>query len=422
MSPRGKYAVALAVSLAVAGLWLSGLVPLAVGPVLPLVVFLFDTPVLLAFAVGVLAVSFLLYLWRLYEEDPSRLVYAGPEVEAIVPVYGDSAVLHQSVEALADSAYEGLTVTIVPEPDDRASVDRAAELADRHDCVRYLVNEARPGTKAGALNTAIEHSDADIVALFDADQRPHPELVPHAVASLDDHDAARVRSLPDPSGGAIESEAYYEYLLLFFLPQKLARFALGFRVVGTRSVLLRREVFERVGLFDEETLTEDIDFTHRCHQAGVSVRELCYYPCFEEPVHRLDDWWWQRVRWIRGHLEVGHGHLREWRDLFDPAFAGSLVTLAGTFAAGAVLALAVPKLALAALSSPASVGSGLVALYGVALATRYVDNRTAGTDGFGLSWLLLPVFFSLYGLVIVQVLVGYAVGREGEWYRAEKQA
>jgi hypothetical protein len=100
----------MALCLAVVGLWLSGLAgPAAVGPILPLVVLLFHVPVLLTFAV-----SFLLCLWRLSEEDPSRLVYAGPEVEALVPVYGESAVLHRPIEALADSAYGDLTVRSSP--------------------------------------------------------------------------------------------------------------------------------------------------------------------------------------------------------------------------------------------------------------------------------------------------------------------
>lgn len=419
-----RYVAALAIALALVGLGFAGLItgPVAMGPILPLVILVLDTPVLFAFAVGLFAVSLLLYLSSLHAEDPSRLVSAGPEVEALVPVYDDSAVLHRSVEGLIDSEYGNLTVTVVAEPDDRASIDRAAELAAEHDDVAYLVNEARQGTKAGALNTAIERSDADIVGLFDADQQPHPKLLAHAVAYLQDHDAVRVRSLPKPTDGVIESEAYYEYLLLFFLPQKLARFVLGFQIVGTRSVLLRREVFEEVGLFNEETLTEDIDFTHKCHQAGVSIRELCYYPCFEEAPHRLDDWWWQRVRWVRGHVEVGHDHLQKWRNLFDPAFLGSLVTLAGTFAAGVLLAFTLPKLALAGLSSPVFVGTALATLYAVALATRAVDNRVAGTDGFELSWLLMPAFFSLYGLVIVQVLVGYVVGWDAEWYQVDKQA
>ena len=380
----------------------------------------FETHVLLGVAVAVFAVSLALYLYSLLREDAASLVRSGRSVEAVVPVYDEPEVLHRSVERLADSTYDNLTVTIVCEPDDQPSIDRAAELAADHDRVRYIRN-GRPGSKAGALNDAIERSDADVFAIFDADQEPHTELIAHGMASLQDHDIARVRSLPNPEG-LLESMAYYEYLLLFFLPQKLARSLLGLGIVGTRSVLIERSVFEKVGGFNEESLTEDMDFTHRCHQADLSIRELSYYPCFEESAHNLRDWWGQRVRWMTGHLSVCHSQIRDSPDELDSEFLTSVLTLVGTFAAGVVLSVTLPKLVLAAVASPGSIAAGLCGLYGIALATRGVDNRTAGTEGFGLGWVLVPVALTFFGLVIVRVIVSYTLGWEGEWYQIEKHA
>jgi cellulose synthase/poly-beta-1,6-N-acetylglucosamine synthase-like glycosyltransferase len=380
----------------------------------------FETHVLLGVAVAVFAVSFALYLYSLLGEDAASLVRSGRSVEAVVPVYDEPEVLHHSVERLADSTYDELSITIVCEPDDRPSIDRAAELAADHERVRYILN-GRPGSKAGALNDAIERSDAEVIAMFDADQEPHSELIAHGMASLQDHDIARVRSLPKPEG-LLESMAYYEYLLLFFLPQKLVRSLLGLGIVGTRSVLIERSVFEKVGGFNEESLTEDMDFTHRCHQADLSIRELSYYPCFEESAHTLRDWWGQRVRWMTGHLSVCHSQVRDRPSKVDTDFLGSLLTLVGTFAAGVILSVTVPKLVLAAAATPGPVAAGLGGIYGITLLTRIVDNYTAGTEGFDLGWLLIPVALTLFGLVIVRVVLSYAVDREMEWYQAEKHA
>ncbi|WP_408960460.1 glycosyltransferase [Natrinema sp. 74] len=378
----------------------------------------FDMRIWLAIAVAVFATSLLLYLSSLFREDPDALVHSGRSVEALVPVYDEPEVVHRSVEHLAASTYEDLTVTIVCEPDDQPSLDRAADLAADHERVQYISNR-RPGSKAGALNDAIERSDADVIAMFDADQEPHPELIAHGMAALRDHAIARVRSLPRPTG-LIESMAYYEYLLLFFLPQKLARSLLGLRFVGSRSVLIERSVFDEVGRFDEEALTEDMDFTHRCHQANLSIEELSYYPCFEEPAHTLRDWWGQRVRWITGHVSVYHDHVHNWRNLFDLAYLSSLLSLVGTFIAGIALSVTVPKLILTALAHPGFVAVGLAGIYGITLAVRGIDNRTAGTEGFDLAWLLIPIALTLFGLVVVQVLVSYAAGREIDWYQVEK--
>lgn len=380
----------------------------------------FDTRVLLGVAVAIFGVSLLLYLRALFREDPDALVRSGRSVEAVVPVYDEPEVLHRSVTALAASTYEDLTVTIVCEPDDRPSIDRAAELATEYEPVRYIVN-GRPGSKAGALNDAIERSDADVIALFDADQKPHPKLIAHGTAALEDHDIARVRSLPRPTG-LLESMVYYEYLVLFFLPQKLVRSLLGLGIVGSRSVLLERSVFETVGQFDEDALTEDMDFTHRCHQADLSIRELSYYPCFEESAHTFRDWWGQRVRWMTGHVSVCHQQVREQRETVDFDSVGSVLTLVGTFVAGIMLSMTLPKLLLAAASDPAFVAAGVSGIYGITLATRTIDNHTAGTGGFDFGWILVPVALTLFGLVVVRAVCTYAVVREREWYQVEKQS
>ncbi|WP_238705336.1 glycosyltransferase family 2 protein [Natrinema pallidum] len=389
-----------------------------IGHALPFLSAVFDTRVWLAVAVVTLTISLLLYLSSLFREDPDALVHSGRSVEALVPVHDEPEVLHRSVERLAASTYEDLTITIVCEPDDHTSIDRADDLAADYECVHSIQNR-RSGSKAGALNDAIERSDADVIAMFDADQEPHPELIAHGMAALRDHDIARVRSLPRPTG-LIESIAYYEYLLLFFLPQKLARSLLGLRIVGSRSVLVERSVFDEVGRFDEGALTEDMDFTHRCHQANLSIRELSYYPCFEEAAHTLRDWWGQRVRWITGHLSICHGHVDDWRNLSDPAYLSSLLSLVGTFVAGVVLSVTVPKLIVATLSYPGFVAAGLSGIYGIVLTIRAIDNYAAGTEGFDLAWLLIPVTLTLYGLVVVQVIVSYALGREVNWYQVEK--
>lgn len=393
---------------------------LQVAPPVSFLVMPFRTRVLLGIAVGVFAVSFVLYLFSLVREDSHALIRSGRSVEAVVPVYEEPEVLHRSVERLRDSTYENLTVTVVCEPDDTASIDRAAELASDCDRVQYIVN-GYPGSKAGALNDAIERSNADVIAMFDADQEPHPDLIAHGMGALQNHDIARVRSLPKPTG-LLESMAYYEYLLLFFLPQKLARSLLGLGIVGTRSVLIERSVFEDVGTFNEDSLTEDMDFTHRCHQADLSIRELSYYPCFEESAHTLRDWWGQRVRWMTGHLSVCHCQMRERRDMPDSDFIGSVLTLVGTFAAGILLSVTIPKLALAAVTSPFLVAAGLGSIYGITLLTRAVDNRTAGTEGLDIGWLLIPAALTLFGVVILRVIISYAFGREAEWYQVEKHA
>lgn len=74
---------------------------------------------------------------------------AGPEVAAVVPVYGDPVSFRRSVGSPLDAAYDDLTVYVVCEPGDEETLAAVAERAER-DRVERLVNDRNPGpTDAG---------------------------------------------------------------------------------------------------------------------------------------------------------------------------------------------------------------------------------------------------------------------------------
>ena len=70
------------------------------------------------------------------------------------------------------------------------------------------------------------------------------------------------------------------------------------------------EAFETVDGYDDK-LTEDIDFSHTCHRAGLEVTRRRAVANTMEAPHTLRDLWGQRKRWRIGHVQVLEGQLRE---------------------------------------------------------------------------------------------------------------
>lgn len=230
-----------------------------------------------------------LYAGLRYDAEPTVSPRRGPAVDAIVPVYRDSDVLHRSVESLLASGYKDLEVYVVCEPDDAASIERARELAtnDRAHC---LINSDAPGTKAGAINEAAAQTDGEYIAVFDADERVDPAFIPTAVERLANTDIVQGRTVPQPDG-VIESITYYESVLLGKLSHRLLGLVTGFRMAASRAVVMRREAFERVNGYDPEMLTEDFDFAVRCYEADLDVKEIFNCASKIDAAHSLTDWW-----------------------------------------------------------------------------------------------------------------------------------
>jgi cellulose synthase/poly-beta-1,6-N-acetylglucosamine synthase-like glycosyltransferase len=86
------------------------------------------------------------------------------------------------------------------------------------------------------------------------------------------------------------------------------RYGLFVHLAGT-GMFLKREVFDRVGPWDEECLTEDLDFARRHASLGGKVA-LMQGEVWIQPTYSVRDLLRQRQRWWTGALQVFWKYLR----------------------------------------------------------------------------------------------------------------
>jgi cellulose synthase/poly-beta-1,6-N-acetylglucosamine synthase-like glycosyltransferase len=342
-------------------------------------------------------------------------------ITAIVPVYQDAAVLSTSVESLLESNYP-VRVVIVCEPDDRPSVQEANRLASLSDSVTVLENTRYPGTKAGAINYAVESTDTLYIGVFDADERVDPTFLEHAAAGLDDADIVQGRTVPRPDG-FLESMAYYESVLLSYVGRRMLYLLTGFRMAASRAVVFRREAFDAVGGYDESMLTEDYYFGYQCYTAGLSVRELLAAPSTIEGAHTVTDWWGQRKRWLRGYMQVLHRLIgdatppRTYRDVLAIGICGSSV-----FGGVMLISLLSKFLVLLLVGAGSFAAVPVAVVTGISGIVRYLDYRRGTLGRPGIGWLAAPLLFPLYGFAAIKAVVEYLIDGAGNWYQVQKHS
>jgi glycosyltransferase involved in cell wall biosynthesis len=140
---------------------------------------------------------------------------------------------------------------------DDGSIDDTRERVARYgDLIRYVHKEN--GGQASALNTGLEHSRGELIALLDADDRWHPEKLAAVTAGFDEapdvdvvvhyvdvvgSDGRAVGHIPDPRGG-----------LVVFEPRPLAKLLQGWLPFypPTSGITVRASCLRKISPFPLE--------------------------------------------------------------------------------------------------------------------------------------------------------------------------
>ena len=183
---------------------------------------------------------------------------AKPLISTIIPVKDGEAWVAEAIESVLAQGYPRLELIVV----DGHSSDRSAEVASSFEQVRLLAQDG--GGLSAAWNQGIAESSGELIAFLDSDDRWLPGKLEGQVELLEQNPEA---------GGAIG-------LARFFLSPG-AEPPSGMRaellegehpapMPGT--LLVRREVFDQVGVFDTElTIAGDVDWLARVKDAGIEL-------------------------------------------------------------------------------------------------------------------------------------------------------
>jgi glycosyltransferase involved in cell wall biosynthesis len=179
-----------------------------------------------------------------------------PLVTAFMPAYNMEKYIAAALESVLAQDYPHVHVVVC----DDGSTDRTAEIASSYPGVT-LVRQTNKG-RAAACNTAIRTSDGRLLTSFDADDLWPATRVRRQVEYLLEHPEA---------GGVFGRQEWMNP------PPWLARDVVYGDLDGIPigSVMLRREVFDSVGGFDETFRHgEDMDLVVRLRARGAQLDVL----------------------------------------------------------------------------------------------------------------------------------------------------
>ncbi len=215
--------------------------------------------------------------------NSSRHRRKGPTVSVLVKTYNHARYIDKTIESILDQSFQDFEIIVT----DDGSTDNTREVLGRFKDPRIKIEalETNRGVSV-AMNETIARANGRYLAILNSDDWALPDRLSRQVEFLDRHpDKGLLFGMPqvvDEAGASIADD--HVYSPLFNAPLKfsdysrrswLRRFFFEGNCLCAPTAMIRREVFDSVGLYDPRFINlQDLEVWTRILVAGFEIHWL----------------------------------------------------------------------------------------------------------------------------------------------------
>ncbi len=257
-----------------------------------------------------------------------------PSIDILISIHNEEKVIGPTIENLLNINYPNYSIYLINDH----SADSTKEILDKYEqlypknlkVIHRLDNNISRG-KAAALNHVLrQYSRGELIAVFDADAKVEPDYFLKMVPYFTGESVAAVQSqkrVSNPTVNYLTKLQENEYCLDNYLQCGRDMIEGNVELRGNGQIL-KRNLLEKVGFFDEDTLTEDLELSTRLIINGYQVRFCPETMVLEQAPTNFRALLLQRLRWAEGSLRR---YLSNISKIFGPSKATSLSQQFDTF-------------------------------------------------------------------------------------------
>ena len=194
-----------------------------------------------------------------------------PQVSVIIPTYNRGWILREAVDSVLAQEYTDYELIVV----DDGSTDDTREILDSYGQDLFVFQQPNKGVSA-ARNRGLAESSAQLVAFLDSDDLWLPQKLTRQAEFFTINPAALICQTEETwvrNGVRVNPKRrHHKFSGKIFMP------SLALCLVSPSAVMIRKTLFDTVGLFDESLPA--------CEDYDLWLRVSCRYPVFliDEPL------------------------------------------------------------------------------------------------------------------------------------------
>jgi glycosyltransferase involved in cell wall biosynthesis len=192
-----------------------------------------------------------------------------PKVSVIIPTYNRGWILGEAVDSVLSQEFDDFELIVV----DDGSTDNTREMLEAYHNDIIVISQNNRGVSA-ARNRGIAEACAPLIAFLDSDDLWKPQKLSRQVEFFNANPEALICQTEEiwiRNGVRVNpKKRHHKFSGMIFEP------SLALCLVSPSAVMIRKKLFDTVGLFDERLPA--------CEDYDLWLRVSCRYP-----VHLLDD-------------------------------------------------------------------------------------------------------------------------------------
>lgn len=234
-----------------------------------------------------------------------------PTVCVQLPIYNEAFVAERLVDAICKLSYPKNKLEIQILDDSTDQTQNLLKLKCREKKkegfhLTYLHRKNREGFKAGALAEGLKKTQAELIAIFDADFMPGNDFLKEMVPAFQDKEIGMVQSrwehINEDYSSLTRLQAFG--LNAHFSVEQGGRNAGGhFMNFNGTAGIWRKKTIEEAGGWQSDTLTEDLDLSYRAQLNGWKFKFLENVGAPAELPAAMSALKTQQFRWNKGAAE-----------------------------------------------------------------------------------------------------------------------
>ncbi|GFR36309.1 hypothetical protein TCEA9_21210 [Thermobrachium celere] len=241
-----------------------------------------------------------------------------PFVSILVPAHNEEKVIEETVRSIMELNYpiDRFELIVI----DDLSMDNTSfilgkledEFTGRVKVVRTNKENGGRG-KANALNVGLKHAVGELIAVYDADNRPDKRALMYLVAEINKDDTlgaviGKFRTI-NKNKNLLTRFINIEGLSFQWMAQGGRWRIFNLCTIPGTNFLVRRCILDKIGGWDEKAIAEDTEISIRIYSMGFKIKFVPQAVTYEQEPENLRVWFKQRKRWVKGNIYVVYKYL-----------------------------------------------------------------------------------------------------------------